>query len=553
MATFDLDRFRRLAFGGARTLPDHPLQETADVEKMLAELPAEPEAALAELTLWASTMNGTDSFTPGRRARVLMAIDGPARPLWRELARRYLAPDGRPSERRDGDANILRALFDAASQIADGFGLVLDAAAAAQDSDWVKENRAKLYVRNVRWLGRRLALSHMLNLNSVGAIWERMHRLHARAEEEGLARQVLAPFEGDKATTSVRQEYARLLIFELASPDSMRGRDVELAFRIAGRAAPAVRLEAKATDETPFAVLPEGDARPGPLASLAGRKKLLYIATLPCLPRLRAMQERDAGRDAAEPDTLFGTEYTLRERHAVMARMIEHWSADAPRRRGRRVTLTSDARVVSGFDAIAALIPAAEKGTPASEKRDLQLSIDNTTLTLSRAKLRAAQKVGPARVVDASNGGLGLALAPRDARWARHGMLVAIQIAPSTEWIVGVLRRLFSMGEEMRLGVQVLAREPRVLSVKPPEALGTTAWEDAVKFEASFKERYRKTLLLQPQTPPLQGAELVLPAGLVRIGTELDVPLGGATQRIRVTRLLEDAEHFQRVLFEPVI
>ncbi|HWA39186.1 MAG TPA: hypothetical protein VG873_15110 [Burkholderiales bacterium] len=550
MATFDLDRFRRLAFGGARTLPDHPLQDTADVEKMLAELPAAPEAALAELTLWASTMNATDSFTPGRRARVLMALDGPARPLWRELARRYLAPDGRPSERRDGDADILRALFDAASQIADGFGLVLDAA-AAHDSDWVKENRAKLYVRNIRWLGRRLALSHMLNLNSVGAIWERVHRLHARAEEEGLARQILAPFEGDKATTSVRQEYARMLVFELASPDSMRGRDVELAFRIAGRAAPAVRLEAKATDETPFAVLPDGDARPGPLASLAGRKKLLYIATLPCLPRLRAMQERDLGRDPAEPDTLFGTEYTLRERNALMERIIEHWSADAPRRRSRRVALASEARVVSGFEAIAALIPAAEKGPLPSAKRDLQLSIDNTTLTLSRAKLRAAQKVGPARVVDASNGGLGLALVPREARWARHGLPVAIQIAPSTDWIVGVLRRIFSVGEEVRLGIQVLSREPRALSVNPPEALGTTAWEDAVKFEATFKERYRKTLLLQPQALPLQGAEMLLPAGLVRAGTELDVPQGGTTQRIRVTRLLEDGEHYQRALFEP--
>ena len=81
---FDLERFRDLAFRGG-ALPDHPLRTLADAAQAIAELPADdPAAALADLTALAKTMNETESFTPGRRARILFALDEAARGLWRE-------------------------------------------------------------------------------------------------------------------------------------------------------------------------------------------------------------------------------------------------------------------------------------------------------------------------------------------------------------------------------------------------------------------------------------------------------------------------------------
>ena len=43
-----------------------------------------------------------------------MLLDDAARPVWRALGQRYLAPEGRPLEKGEGDPGILRALHDSA-------------------------------------------------------------------------------------------------------------------------------------------------------------------------------------------------------------------------------------------------------------------------------------------------------------------------------------------------------------------------------------------------------------------------------------------------------
>src|SRR5438445_91056 len=126
MAAFDLVRFMQQAFGRA-PLPDHPMRGLDEARKLLRLLPEDdPETCLAELTRWTKSMNETESFTPGRRARVLMLLDDAARTHWRALGARYLAPQGRPTDARDGDPAILRAMLDSASEFANGFAVTLD-------------------------------------------------------------------------------------------------------------------------------------------------------------------------------------------------------------------------------------------------------------------------------------------------------------------------------------------------------------------------------------------------------------------------------------------
>ncbi len=553
MATFDLGRFRDLAFARP-ALPDHPLQDVDDAKKVLAEIAAgDPDKALADITNWGAGMNATDSFTPGRRARILLTLDEAARPLWRLKSENYLLPQGPGGPRAEGDPNILRALFDSASEFAAGFEVVLNESANPdRSSRWVEQNHVLLHARNMRWLARRLALSHMLRLESVGAIWERTHRLYHLAEEYEVARIPLLVFAGDRVKSSVRQEYTHMLLLELASPAGMRARDIELAFRIARNVAGSVRLEAERSTEAPFAVVPSGDARPG-LAQGMPRSEAapLYIATLTGLTRLRDMLERDKDSEDAAPDTLYGEEYSVGQRRAVIKRLLEYWGADAPQRRSRRVPLASKARIVAGFDRVVEVLPALDKSalSPEEAKRDLQLAIDDTTRTLSRAKLRAAQSIGSARVIDASNGGLGIAIARSDAAWARLGAIVAIAIEPGNEWLVGVLRRVFAIDKELRLGIQVQAKAPRVLMLNTGTTLKDMTWEDAVKYEATYNERFRKAILLEARLP-LASGDLLLAPKLAQAGGSIEVPLPGGLQTLAVARLLDVGEYYQRIAFE---
>lgn len=555
MALFDLGKFRDLAFG-REPLPDHPMADEAEAKKLLALLPEDdPDTALADLTHWAATMNATESFTPGRRARVLLELGRAARPLWRAQARRYLCPDGRPGEGQDGDPGLLRALNDCAAEIANGFAIALDG--EGEDSDWMRKNRALVTLGSMLWLSRRLAISHMLQLPAVASVWERLHRRHALAEAEKLARTAL-PAPGDAhRTTSVRTEYAQALLLELAAPDSLRGREVELVFRIARRVASTVQMEATPSPEAVFAVVPMGDERPAPLRAFTrgALPGMLHINTANTLPRLRAALERDMGRDPAEQDTLFGNEYTLRERNAVLQRLLEHWGPNPPQRRLKRVAMATPVRLVAGFDAVVGVVPPLEKGPvpdAGASRRELQLLLDETSKSVKRAKVRAARQ-SPARLVDASSGGLGIAVRRVDAPWASLGALVAVLIEPGEDWILAVLRRIFSVDDELRLGLQLLAAKPRQVTLRAdPHAGSSNAWEEATMHEDSFREHYRPAILLEPQPTPLAAADFLLAPGTATRGSQFDLQLARGTQRLRVTRLHADGGHFQRAAFEPL-
>jgi len=543
MTLFDLERFREVAFWSGA--PEHPLATLADAEKMIAGLsPSDPAAALGELTAWTKSTNESDAFPPERRTRILFLLDDAARRLWRELSFAYLAPGKRPLT-KDGDANILRAMFDSASEFTNGFGIAIDAA-GEESPVWTEKNVSRIFVRNMRWLARRLALAHMLHLGVAGALWERMHRLYGLAERRKVARSPIDVFEGNRHPSSVRQEYVRALLLELALPEGMTGRQIELAYRVTGRVAQHVKLEDKATSSTPFGFIPAGDSRPMPAARLSAQAvpAPLFIDTALALPKLRAGLERDMGRDPADVDTLYSGEFTLGERFAMMNRLLEHWGMDPPRRRAKRVSLASPARIIHGFDKVAEVLPAPAHATPDGKRRpDLQLKLDDTSLTLKRANLRAAARIGPARVIDASTGGLGLALRRSDAKWAAHDVLVAVLIEPGKDWVVGVVRRIFSIDDEVRLGVQVLTTTPHVLALGADVKVRDSVWEEAIKHEASFGERYRKGIWLA------KGDMLVEPK-LASRGTQFDVPQARGMLRVRVARVLHDGDHYQRVLLE---
>jgi hypothetical protein len=553
MAAFDLVRFMQQAFGRA-PVPDHPLRSLDEARKLLALLPAEdPEHSLADLTRWTKSMNETESFTPGRRARVLMLLDSEARSHWRALGTRYLAPQGRPAEYRDGDPEMLRAMFDSASEFANGFAITLDT--SEHSSRWVVQNQARLQIRSMRWLGRRLALAHMLNVPHVTGVWELLHRRREIAELRGLAGTLLPAFEGIKYNTSVNREYLRALLLELAAPDALRPRQVEMVYRIATRAASVARIESQANDETAFAVIPTGNSRPIPVDRVKpGATAPLYINAVKCLARLRAALDRDMGRDPKDEDTLYGRGFTLRERNAMLNRLLEYWGLNPPQRRTRRIPVALAARAMGGFDQVLSVIPvlAGQRSEDAGvAKKALRLQLNETSKSLKRSKVRAA-RVEPARVLDASAGGLGLALRRKDATWVKHGMLVAVVIEPGKDWFVGVLRRIYSIDEELRLGIQILATKPRKLLLYAPAVREHLVWEEAIRSEKSFSEHFRYAIMLEPQELPLVTADLLLVPGMATQGAQFDVPLANGQQRISITRIHIDNENFQRAMFEPL-
>jgi len=156
---------------------------------------------------------------------------------------------------------------------------------------------------------------------------------------------------------------------------------------------------------------------------------------------------------------------------------------------------------MGGFDQVVGVVPVlARQDTKqiAGARSALRLQLDETTKSLKRSKIRAA-RIDPARVIDASAGGLGLAMRRGGAAWAKHGMLVAVVIEPGKDWFVGVLAAdLFD-----RRGVCASAsrssppNRARSCFTRPRPG-SNLVWDEAIRTEKNFSEHFRYAILLEP-------------------------------------------------------
>ncbi len=551
MAGFDLSRFRERAFG--RTpLPNHPLRDERSVNKMIEGLPQDPIEGLAELTHWVMSVNSDDEFSAERRARVLMALEQASRSYWSALSVLYLAPEGKPVEGRQGDASILRGMLDSALGFSTGYGFSL--LREDKTSRWSEENVADVALRSARWIGRRYTLSHMLNLPVIDDIWEDLHNLYLLADAHQVLRKVIAVYPDATPTSSVKQAYTRVLLTDLCGLESLRGREVELAFRIAGRVASSAKLESEPMEGATCAVQVQGASRPTAVRRLpASAKSVLYLDAFNCLPRLKSLLERDMDADLAGPDSMFGPGFTLRERNAMISRLMDAWGPTPPQRRSKRVPLSTVALVRGGFDSSAEVIATLEQGGwrrgPGEESR-LQIVYGEAEPVASPKVVRKSQAEAKARLVDASVGGLGLVVPRKQAAWARLGLLMAVYIEPGPAWVIGVVRRVSAEEEMLSLGIAVFARQPKLAWFRLETTGYTSVWEEEKRHDRNFLEHFQRGILVDADSGPLAPGELLIAPGVAERGSRLDVPFPTGVQRIRVTAVREATEDFQRVAFE---
>jgi hypothetical protein len=551
MLGFDIASFRRIAFGSS-TLPDHPLRDEGDVAKMIAALPPDAPGGLAELTHWAQSISADVSFTQEQRSRVLVALDDAVRPCWSELAAQYLAPGGTPAEGRDGNPAILRAMLESAAAISTGYQFSLET--LAKPSRWVQANFGALALRRARWLGRRFTLAHMLHLPAVDDIWEDLHALYLMSDAREALRKVLPIHPGSPFVSSVKQEYTRILLTDMAGLEALGGRETDLAYRIAGRIAASARLEPDPIQGAICAIEVSGSSRPTALRRLMpSDKTVLYLDAYNCLPRLKVMLERNMDADLAGPDAMFGEGFTLRERNAMIHRLIDLWGPTPPQRRSKRVPLKSPALVKGGFDASVGVVRALEQGDwkgPDDAAPRIRILLDAADAGKQPAAVKKPLEATRVQLLDASVAGLGLIVPRKEAGWARLGILVAVYVEPGPDWVIGALRRISAEGDMLGLGIAIFTRQPRLAWFRLETTGYASVWEEEKRLDRNFLEHFQRGILVDADGAPLGPGEMLLAPGVASRGSRLDIPFAQGVQRIRVTAVREATEDYCRVAFE---
>lgn len=421
-------------FGGGA---DHPMRNPKEAKRILDALPADDVKALEELSHWLESVSSVDGFKPPERAALLISVDDAAQPRQRKLSRDYTAA-ARPSKYQEN--RLWTQLHEYWKQAALAFGRMLDAAAQAPKSVEPK-TLAVIATRAMRAAAQQIKWQHMRYGPFDVAVWGMLNKVYAFCEARGLAEGRLVPYPSG-SESSPRLEFAKALMFNASSPDSLLAAEVDLAERVIAELAPGFAL---------------GNA-PGPgliywtdlgraMAPLRIVKPPEASAGLRCfgpgsaLASLQAMvQKVSQTRDL--PANL-GVTKDPEAALDVLRHLAMLWSPEPPERKHARHAVKSRVTIAHGFMGVIEAIDAA-------------------------ASLDFEQKAVESWVVEnVSAGGFGAMVPQAKSDWLRVGALLAMQPDGGNNWLVGCIRRVNrTSAQEARVGIETLSRSPKVMKFR---------------------------------------------------------------------------------------
>jgi hypothetical protein len=527
--------------------PDHPMTSVAEARALLAELPEDPQKALADATHWIDSVRDTPGFRVDVRAHVLALIDETAQPLERAVLALYLA---RPHLRQATGKEQWQSVLEFWSGLASGYAVCRrDYQAGAKGAPAAKDLLAQLGARELRALGQRLKLLLMRYQPVEGTLWAALHESYGFAESRQLASKSLRAYPGEAIDTSVRQELAKVLMLEAASAQSLSAPKIELAYRIIYRFAPLFVVAPERVAGTTF-VADLSAPKPPRLAS-AGEQAapaLRFFGVGSATPKLEEMITQNEQGLLAEEHRL-GKDFSSGEKITVLRHLLSCWGPNPPRRGPARVKISAELSVVHGYRAVCRHVTNIEAASMGEVTDDM----DVTARQKAGLDLATEEIVEPPELwmqQDASDLGVG-ALVPANAgKWLAVGCLCAIKTAGDARWWAGVVRRLRA-GEANRVsaGIEVLAKKPAAVWLR---ALGrheakVSDWETV---SGSFAYEYLHAVMLTDRAKTSDRPVLLLEKNRFVPGQIYEMMVGDKSRHVILKQFLEQGEDYDLGSFE---
>lgn len=413
-----------------RDRADHPLADFKAARHILAELPSEDSLfSLEEVTHWLLSVREEPLFRPEYRAQLVQLLDETGQAPARRLKREYLASPRQPKQQEQRVWPVVHAYW---RELATAYVV------AVEETQKDAELLPLFAVRALRAITAYYKWACMRYSPAEAALWDLVARVHRRIDKPAMAHALLKPYPGSTQDSNVEREMTRLLMFAACSPNSLTPRDMELSERLIAHFAPRFLLTAEPGQETPYWVDLGAGAAPhrGPLTEIR-LGPICFFGAGPAYDALRIFKA-DLRTAGALPSGLnLGGDYEFAQIIAVIDHLESYWAPRLPERRYARQSMKSRLTVVHGFDgALDVLQPGAGVGFI---NEDIESWI----------------------VQNVSTGGFGAVVPQVKGDWLRVGYLVALQTEGSSQWSLGILKRLACLNaQQANVGIQSLSRAP---------------------------------------------------------------------------------------------
>jgi hypothetical protein len=208
---------------------DHQMADIKKAREIIAELPADPLKALAEITQWLESLRDTKAFKVDRLFENIDLLDAAAKNHQRKLAQDYFATARQQKFQENrlwaSSYTFWKALSEAYLECVARFEATQTGGTA------FRKNLPVIVARALRTLTLQLKWVLVRYGPVDPRVWSDIGRLHQFAEASGFAASPVAIYPGAHGSGSAQQEFLKAVMLTASSTDGLSPLHQEIAER----------------------------------------------------------------------------------------------------------------------------------------------------------------------------------------------------------------------------------------------------------------------------------------------------------------------------------
>jgi hypothetical protein len=523
---------------------DHPMYNIEAARRILEDLPEDDAKALEQISENLETITATPDFALADRIAVIKLVDETGQLKGAALLKRFLRDTKlKEIERR----TLWQGLTEFWANVAAACRSCVNGIEQAKKADMPPHPEHHLLVaRGLRALATEGKLLQMRYLQIPPRIWQELATLYAAAEKENYVADVIKAYPTDLLPTNVRQEFLRLLMTDVAAPDSAPLTELELSARVVGRMAAGFLLHTTPDASCPFSFDLAHPGRPRRRAADTRESTTLrYFGIGRSGAELQEIIDRHTA-NPAEPEKRFGDDYPVAEKMMVLKRLLRLWTEGNAAAQGPSVKIDASVKVAHGFAAASELVTRIEFSGMAEMTDDMRMRVKQRTGIALQAQQITAQ-IDEWRERHASTWMIGADVPRQHEAWANIGAVCTLLAPGMKTWWLGAIRRL------QRDEQDHVHAEFEIISKKPLSVYLKGIGEGAEKAEnwqtssGSFEFTFVNALILNGNAASDTSHEILLKREIFSPGITYEALMGDPPPFVRLEELVARGEDYDRV------
>lgn len=385
---------------------------------------------------------------------------------------------------------------------------------------------------------RTLAKACLMRYLSVPAkLWRMAYAVYDKAEKAACAATPVRILSSSTSTTTVTQELLRLLMLQSCAPEMMAPRQIEIADRVIEQFGQDFTLRPPGVADNTFCFDPSNELPPYRAAAgqSGAASTLRYFGAGAGFGGLERLHKQLAAAKV-EDIKAFGKDIDPYTQLSATRHLLAFWGPTRPYTPPARSPATGTLRVIQGYSQVWQELSRGRSVT--------------TELTLVEDGDSPAGAPETWTLSDTGGNELGAEISPASRERVRCGDLVAVSMAGSDKYWVGVIRAMHARRDGcLHATIAILSRDPVATELR---TLYAHHEDNAFSAEAAreFAFNRARAIVLDDGSAASQTPNLLLPADSWKEGRLYEAALNGSTRHLRGVQLLRRGDDYVRVTFE---